>query len=188
MKLFKMNNWELTLREEIWGLAPFKTLLDRDKTKDKEVANAEILFIWYYCDVQSDFLIIPEETREKEIIKQIPALPKNWKKDKAIDEAIEFYEKMSTTIIQYLYKQAIRAAQDTADYIGNARALLNLTDNAGRPIYKINDITKGLKDVSIIMKNLKQAEKEVIKEAKDNEGKSKGSQQFNTFEGGLSID
>lgn len=187
MKLFKMTDWKLTLDEAVWGLTPFKTLLDRDKTKEKVIANGEMLFIWYYTDIKSDFLFLPEKERVKEIKSNIGALPDKWKPDKAVMTAIDFYRKMSETTIQYLYKKSQKSAQEVADYLSNTKVLLEDRDNSGRPIYKIGDITKAQKDISQIMKNLREAEKEVIKEAKDNEGKSKGQQQFNTFEGGLTI-
>lgn len=183
-----MKDWVLTVDEEVWGLRPFKKILERDKSKEKELANAEVLFIWYWCDVKSDYLLMKESDRLKELIKDIPALPKNWKKDKVIDEAIELYKKLSRTILQDLYIKALKSAQDVGDYLQNTKALLYERDKADRPVTKIADITRGLKDVKIIMKDLKLAEKEVIKEIEDNEGRQKGSKSFATFEDGLSID
>lgn len=186
MKLFQMKNWVLTLDEEVWGLRPFKALLDRDKSKDKEIANSEMLFIWYYIDVKSNFLMLPEKEREEAIKKEIDGLPDDWKMDAKVKEAIEFYKKYSETVLQFLYKKAVKAANDVGDYLEKTNVLLNERDRTDKPIYKIKDITNGLKDVKIIMKNLKEAEKEVIKEAEDNEGKTKGSKKYNTFEEGLS--
>ena len=180
-----MEDWKLTLDPQVWGLAPFKVLLDRDKTKSKKIANAEMLFIWYYTDIKSDYLFISEDKRVEEIKKNLPVLPKAWKIDKEIQAAIDFYKKMSETIIQYLYKKAMKSAQDAADYLGDTAALLNEKDNAGRPIYKLKDITSGLKDIKIIMRDLKEAEREVIKEIEDSVGKSSGSQKFNMYEEGF---
>jgi hypothetical protein len=95
------------------------------------------------------------------------------------------YKEYSVTVLQQLYKQSVKAAQEVGNYLENTRELLHERDNAGRPVIKVSDITRGLKDVKIIMKDLRAAEKEVIKETKDNEGRSKGSRQFNTFEEGL---
>lgn len=185
MNLFTMVDWKLTLDPQVWGLTPFRVLLERDKTKDKVVANAEMLFIWFYTDIKSDYLFLGEKERAEEIKKNIHALPKDWKIDKEIEDAIAFYKKSSETIIQYLYKKAMRSAQDAADYMGETASLLRQLDNSGKPIYRIRDITGGLKDVKIIMRDLKEAEREVIKETEDNVGKSSGSQKFNLFEGGF---
>lgn len=183
-----MKDWTLSISEEVWGLVPFKKILDRDKTKDKSVANAEMLFIWYWCDVKSNYILMPEEERLQELKKDISGLPKNWKKDKIIDDAIEFYKKRSESVLQKLYKNAIQSAIDVGNYLENTDALLKERDAKGSPTTKISDITRGLKDVKTIMKDLKAAEKEVIKEQEDNDGKTKGSRSFNTFEDGLTID
>lgn len=180
-----MKNWVLTVHEELWGLTPFKKLLERDKTKEKTVANAEVLFIWYWTDIKSDYLLMNEKDRLEELKKDIPGLPKGWKKDKLIDEAIDLYEKLSTTILQELYKKALKSAKEVGDYLENTKALLYERDKQDKPVTKISDITRGLKDIKIIMKDLKAAEKEVIKETEDNEGKTKGAKSFNLFEDGL---
>lgn len=185
MKLFKMKNWQLTVSEEVWGLSPFKKLLDRDKSKEKQVANAEVLFIWYWCDIKSNYLLMNEKDRLEELKKDIPGLPKKWKKDEYIDECIDLYKKLSTTILQELYQKALQSAKDVGDYLENTKALLYERDKQERPVTKISDITRGLKDVKIIMKDLKAAEKEVIKETEDNEGKQKGAKSFALFEDGL---
>lgn len=182
MKLFQMKNWVLTLDEEVWGLRPFKALLDRDKTKDKVLANSEMLFIWYYTDIKSNFLMLPKGERVEAIKKEIEGLPEKWTIDDKVEEALEFYKSNSETVVQQLYKQAVKAANDVGDFLEKTNVLLNERDKADKPIYKIKDITSGLKDVKIIMKNLKEAEKEVIKETEDNEGRTKGSRKFNTFE------
>ena len=180
-----MKNWVLTVDEEVWGLSPFKKLLERDKSKDKEVANAEVLFIWYWTDVKSDYLLMDETDRLVELKKDIPGLPKNWKKDKVVDEAIELYTKLSSTILQKLYRDAVKSAEEVGNYLRNTKALLHERDKMERPVTKVGDITKGLKDVKIIMKDLKAAEKELIKETESNEGKNKGAKSFALFEDGL---
>lgn len=188
MKLFRMKDWNLTVDEECWGLEPFKKILERDKSKEKETAFAEVLFVWYWADVKSDYLLMKEPERLEELKKDIPGLSKTWKKDKVVDEAIVLYKKLSRTILQDLYVKALDSAQAVGDYLQNTEKLLYERDKADRPVTKISDITRGLKDVKIIMKDLKLAEKEVIKEIEDNEGKLKGSKSFATFEDGLSLD
>lgn len=188
MKLFEMKDWNLTVEEEVWGLSPFKKILERDKTKDKVVANAEVLFIWYWTDIKSDYLLMDDKSRLIELKKDISGLPKNWKKDKVIDEAIMLYEKLSSTILQELYRKALKSAKDVGNYLENTEALLHERDKMERPVTKIADITRGLKDIKIIMRDLKAAEKEVIKETQDLENKTKGSRSFALFEDGLSFD
>tara|TARA_R110002124_G_scaffold281430_1_gene455723 strand:- start:86253 stop:86807 length:555 start_codon:yes stop_codon:yes gene_type:complete len=184
MKLFEMKNWSLTVSEEAWGLVPFKKILDRDKSKDKSRALAEVLFVWFWSDIKSDYRIMEPEIRLEELKKDIANLPNKFVIDDIIQGAIDCYEKHKT-IIQKLHEKSLVSANDVGNYLENTKALLEERDNQGRPIIKIADITRGLKDVKIIMKELKETEKEVIKEQHDTSGKKKGSKEMNIFEDGL---
>lgn len=184
MKLFIMKDWNLTVSEEAWGLGPFNKILKRDKTKNKDRANAEMLFIWFFCDIKSNYLLMSPKDREEELKKDIVGLPKNWKKDKVVDDAIAFYLKFDT-VIERLYKQSLQSAYSVGNYLANTDALLAERDNRGMPTIKVADITRGLKDIKVIIKELKNTEKEVIKEQEDNDNKTKGSKKFSLFEDGL---
>jgi len=186
MKIFKFKNWQLIVSEEAWGLLPFKKLLDRDKTEGKAVAHAEMLFIWYWCDVKSNYTVMDEKDRLRELKNDVAGIPKGWKKDKVMDEAIAFYMKFET-VIQRLHRQSLVSAHECGNYLENTKALLEERDNSGRPVMKIGDITKGLKDVKIIIKELKITEQEVIKEMENNDAKKKGSKSFNLFEDGFKV-
>lgn len=184
MKLVQMKNWELIASEEIWGLGPFKKILERDKTKDKTKAHKELLFIYFYCDIKSDYLQLSEAYREQEIKNDI-GLPSGWKKDDVIADAIKLYEDRSVSVIGKLYKQASKAASDIGDYLENTKELLDERDVNGKPIYDISKITAAIDKVPKLMANLKAAYKEVVKEEESLEGRKKGSQTMGMFEDGL---
>jgi len=184
MKLFELKNWQLSVSEETWGLSPFKTLLDRDKSKEKEVALAELMYIYHFCDIRSDYNSMSEENRKKELRKDISGLPKNWKVDKSVQIAIDFYNSHET-IIQRLYKQTSKAAGDVGDYLENTRELLDERDLQGKIVTDINKITQSIQRIPKLMADLKSAYKEVVKEQEDLNNKKKGSKSFNTFEDGL---
>lgn len=185
MNLFKLVNWQLEVEEVVWGLEPFNKLLIRDKTKGKEKALKDMLFIYYFGDIRSDYSYLTDEKqRVIEIIKDM-GLTKNWKIDPILQVAIDFYIERSTTIIGKLYKAASKSANDVAEYLEGTKTLLSERDDKGKPVHTINTITAALKQVPGIMKDLKTAEKEVIKEKEDNIGKSKGARTFGMFEDGL---
>lgn len=183
MKLFKMKDWQLHISEEVWGLMPFKKILDRDKSKTKARANAEMLYIYYFCDIKSDYLSMSEEDRKIELIKDIPSLPKKWKLDSIMQEAIDFYLKFDT-VIEKLYRQSLKSATAIGDYLERTNVLLEERDSQGKPIYDIAKITTSVQKIPKLMSDLKLAYKEVIKEQED-DNKKKGSKKFNTFEDGL---
>ena len=184
MKLFEMKDWQLIISEEAWGLLPFKALLDRDKTKNKTRANAEMLFVWFFCDIKSNYLLMDKETRTAELKKDLLGLPPKWELDAKVQAAIDFYSKFET-VVERLYKQSLRAAYEVGNYLDSTKELLTERDVAGKVITKMTDITRGLKDVNAIIKELKITETEVLKEQVDTANKKKGSKKFNTFEDGF---
>ena len=187
MKLVEFKNWELTASEEIWGLTPFAKLLKRDKTKDKEQANKELLFIFFFCDIKSNYLQMNQVDRIEEIKKDI-GLPEDWKIDPDLQQAIDLYIKLTGSVIEKLYRQATKAASDVGDYLENTDQLLAERDMNGKPVTDITKITASIDKVPRLMANLRAAYEEVVKEQRSTEGRKKGSQTMNTFEDGLTID
>lgn len=188
MKLFEMKKGELIVSEEAWGLSPFYKLWKRDKSKDKIRANAEVLYIWYFCDIKSDYLLMDEEDRHTELKKDIVGLSPKWEADALVKDALEYYKKRSITVIQRLYLQSLKSASDIGDYLENTKALLEERDANGKPIYDIAKITTANDKIPRLMGNLKAAYKEVVKEQEDTANKKKGSQSFNLFEDGISFE
>jgi hypothetical protein len=184
MKLFKMKDWNLQATEEAWGVSAFKKLLDADKSKEKTTAMKELLYVYFYCDIKSDFTILPEKERGDAIKSEI-GLPAKWTHGKEIDEAIRVYKEYSQTTIQRLYQQSLKSAQDIGNYLENTDVLLAERDNNGKPVTDISKITASLQRIPKLMADLKSAYKEVVKEQEDMEGKKKGSRTMNTFEDGI---
>lgn len=183
--LFDMNkDGVLTISPEAYSLLPFKAIWERDKNKDKNIALKELAFVFFFCDIKSNYMITPEEVRDQEIARDI-GLPKGWKKDKVIESALDYYNNHSKSIIVKLYESSLQSANDVANYLNNTKALLEERDDRNKPVYTISAITTGLKSIPVIMRDLKAAYKEVVKEADDNDDKKKGKQQYNTFETGL---
>ena len=184
MKLFTMDRqFNLTVSEEAWGLAVFNKLLKRDKTKNKEIAMKEMLFIWYWCDIKSSYLLLDDEDKLRDI-KKDTMLPENWEPDEHIWAAIDFYNS-EKSIIEQLYVDALTSARAIGAYLRNTDELLKERDMQGKVVTDIAKITAANQKVPILMKNLKDAYKEVVREREDNEGKTKGSKKFNVYEDGL---
>jgi hypothetical protein len=183
--LFDMNkDGVLTISPEAYSLLPFKTIWDRDKSKDKGKALKELALVFFYCDIKSNYLITPEDMRISEIAKDI-GLDSKWNADSAVMNAIEFYTKKSKSIIVELYEASLQSANDISEYLKGTKELLNERTDKGTPVTTVSQITTALKSVPIIMRDLKNAYKEVIKESEESDGKSKGKQQYNPFETGL---
>jgi hypothetical protein len=181
MKLFEMKNWELRVADQVWGFSVFKKLLTRDKSKDKERALKEMLFIWHYCDIKSDYLHLADlEERASEIKKDI-MLPKTWKIDEYVQAAIDFYKK-DRSVVEKLYRDALASAHAIGDYLSRTNELLAERDAQGKIVTDIAKITQSVSKMPKLMADLKAAYKEVLKEKEDKEGRKKGSRSFNVFE------
>ena len=184
MKLFEVKGWDLVVTEEAWGLLPFKRLLERDTTKEKEVALKEALFIYFFCDIKSNYLSFDKEIRTSEIKKDI-GLDEDWEMDSAIEEACQLYLKLNQSVIEKLYLQALHSAEAIGNYLENTAELLEERGRDGKPVYDISKITIANEKIPKLMANLKLAYREVVKEREDNENKKKGARKFNMYEDGI---
>lgn len=187
MNGFILKEGSLTVEDQLWGLLPFKKILKSDKSRDKDKAIKEMLFIYYYCDIKSDYLIMEPKTRINEIKKDI-GLNDDWKIDSRMQEAIDFYEARSLTVIGKLYKNALKAANDVSEYLTLTGELLAERDNNGKPVNTITTIVGGISKIKTVMQDLKAAEKELIKEQVETEGRMKGKQEMGLYEQGLSFE
>ena len=184
MNGFLLKEYVLTVEDNMWGLEKFKKILKRDKSRDKDRALKEMLFIYYYSDIKSDYLIIDSKFRIEEIKKDI-GLPEDWRIDSVLQEAIDFYEERSLTVVGKLYKNALAAANDISEYLTKTKELLEERDERGKPVTTLTTIVGGISKIKTVMQDLKAAEKELIKERIETEGKMKGKQSMGMFELGL---
>jgi hypothetical protein len=188
MNGFILKDGVLSVEDQCWGLSPFKKILKRDKTRNKDMSLKEMLFVYYYADIKSDYLIIPDlKERTKEIINDVE-LPNDWKIDNVMEEAIIFYENRSLTVIGKLYRDALTSVHEMSEYLKKTGELLNERTANGGTVTTLSMIAGTQEKLPKIMQNLKIAEKEVLKEKSELEGKMKGKQTFGMFEEGLNID
>ena len=182
MNLFEFDKVTFIVKptEEALLLKPFSDIWKRDKTKNKSIALKEIGFVWFYCDVKSPFLILPVKERTLEIKKDLE-LPKEWKKDKIVDAAIEYYNSYKTQI-ERLFEGALTVANTITDICLNSKDYITSSDDKIAASQKLNSL---LKELPTSMQKLKDAEKQYLKESDEKSGTKKGSQTFNTFEEGL---
>ena len=61
IKLFKYEQFKLTISEEALLLKPIKAVWDRDKSKNKQKALMELGFIYFMNDPRSDYQYLVDE-------------------------------------------------------------------------------------------------------------------------------
>lgn len=181
IKLFKYENYTVTISEEALLLKPFKKIWLRDKSKSKEKALSELGFIYFYCDPRSDYQYLIDDEERATAIKQGEGLSKDWKPDVLIEEAINFYNSFKPTSALLL--------EDTRIAVFKLRTLLrnidlNQTDDKGKPVYTLNTITATIKQIPALVKDLDEAEKAINSELRE-VGKMRGQGEKTIFEDSL---
>ena len=180
--------YEVTFSPLLLTIEKFKKIVTRDKSKDKDLALKEIAYIYHFADIRSDYMYKTNlEERSQEIIKDLK-LPKNWKVDADLEEAIKLYKERSVTVNSVLYESACLAAFEIAEYLKETKSLLEERTEKGGAVTNINSITGALSKIPSIMRDLTAAHAELIKEQKLTEGRTKGSKSFNTYEDGLNFE
>lgn len=183
MKLFKYEGYKVVISEEAFALKVFRQIWNRDRSVNKDKAIMELGYVYFMIDPRSDYqYLVDEEERSKAIIEG-EGLPNNWKPDKIVTEAMQFYSRFKPTAALLL--------EDTRVAVEKLRKLLrdiNLqdTDDKGRPLYTLNTITATIKQVPSLAKDLDEAERALSSEMR-NEGKMRGQGEKTIFEDNLDL-
>lgn len=183
MKLFKYEGYKVVISEEAFALKAFRKIWNRDRRVNKDKAIMELGYIYFMADPRSDYqYLVDEEERSKAIIEG-EGLPNNWKPDRAVTEAMQFYSRFKSTAALLL--------EDTRVAVEKLRKLLRnidlqKTDDKGRPVYTPNTITATIKQVPSLAKELDEAERALASEMR-NEGKMRGQGEKTIFEDNLDL-
>lgn len=183
MKLFKYEGYKVVISEEAFALKVFRQIWNRDRSVNKDKAIMELGYVYFMIDPRSDYqYLVDEEERSKAIIEG-EGLPSNWKPDKIVTEAMQFYSRFKPTAALLL--------EDTRVAVEKLRKLLRdidlqETDDKGRPVYTLNTITATIKQVPSLAKDLDEAERALASEMR-NEGKMRGQGEKTIFEDNLDL-
>lgn len=183
MKLFKYEGYKIVISEEAFALKPFRMIWNRDRTIGKDKAIMELGYIYFMEDPRSDYQYIIDRDERSLAIIESEGLPSNWKPDKVIIEAMEFYSSFKPTSALLL--------EDTRYAVDKVRKLLRdidleAEDDRGRPVYTIDKILAAIKQVPALVKDLDEAEKALASEMKLG-GKMRGQGEKTIMEDSLDI-
>jgi hypothetical protein len=171
------------ISEEAYLLKPFKDLWNRDRTKGKERALAEMGFIYFMEDFKSDFSdIVNEEDRRSEII-SVLEFPPDWEEDKLVRNARDFYRKRSEEITPLLLLRDSKVVIDKMREYFREVDFLAL-DDKGRPKYDIDKLARVVERSASILDNLTKLETMIKKEIQSKKDRV-GSKTKATFEDGM---
>lgn len=183
MKLFKYEGYKIDIAPEALALVPFKKIWNRDRSASKDRAISELAYVYFMVDPRSDYQYHVDEEERSAAIKEGEGLSPDWKPDKLVQEAMEFYGKFKPTAALLL--------EDTRYAVEKLRRLLrdiNLEekDEKGKPVYTLNTITATIKQVPGLAKDLDEAERALASEMR-NQGRMRGQGEKTIMEDSLDI-
>ena len=181
MKLFKFEQYKITISEEAFALKPFKQIWNRDKSQNKDRAISELSYIYFMQDPRSDYqYLVDEEERARAIIEG-EGLPLDWEPDKLVKEALDFYNQFKPTSALLL--------EDIRFMIDQYRKKLRSMASNGfdeLTVKELKDINALIKAIPSLVKDLDEAEKALSTEMR-NQGKMRGQGEKTIFEDSLTV-
>ena len=174
-RLLKYEGYKLTFEPELLTIKVFKKLHQRDKTKDKSKFIQELGYIYFFVDPRSDYQIYTDENdRHKEIVEGM-GLPDDWKVDKELKDAMDYYSSFKPIAALLL--------DDTRVMVNGYRyKLRELTANmSDLEVREIKDIGAIIKQIPSLVKDLDEAERTLNKELIQND-KVRGSAEKAMYE------
>ena len=177
MKLIKYENFTLDISDEALLVGPIRKLYNQDRTKGKETFFKQMSILYFVYDPRSNYSYLTNDAdRLLEVLAQ-----------EGIDfkEAIEIYKKLNQTT-------SLLLLQDTRLCIDKVRKFLrtidlNATDDKGKLLNPINQVTSTIKQIPQLAKDLADAEKALSKEIEE-QSKARGNSEMSLFDNGLNLD
>jgi len=183
MKIFEIENNNVTYAPQALLLKPFKELWERDKSKSKGRAKDELAYIWYMEDVRSDFYdIVDEDERRTEVLKFLTELPPSYKEDAAIKTAKKEYKRLSEGMAVKLLKDAMIMIQKMR--VAMLATDFDERDKSGKPIHDIDKVMRYVDRIPTLLKSLKETYREIEREAQE-QHLMRGDRIKSTFEEGI---
>lgn len=184
MKLFKEENFEVSISEEAYTIKAFSDLIRRDKDKHKRNALTELSFLYFFIDPRSDFNYILDQDEKMSEIKAAIGLPESWKPDDRVLKAMDMYKKMTHTISSITLQDLEFALDKIRCYIRDFD--LHSVDDKGKPIIPIGAFAEAVKKVNTLIPEIQKTKEAVDKEIIENE-KIRGNKQKKILEDGSDI-
>lgn len=181
MKLFKYEGYKVVISEEAFALKPFRVIWNRDRSVKKDTAITEMAYIYFMSDPRSDYQYIIDEDERSKAIMEGEGMPPKWKPDKAVKEAMEFYESFKPTSALLL--------EDTRVVVDNVRKTLrsfSFEDMEEKDrVNALKSITAVVASIPKLIKDLDEAEKAIKADMQAASGTVRGQKEKALLEDGL---
>lgn len=184
MHIVEYENYQIQPTQEALLIGPIRKLYNADKTKTKDKFLQLMSVLYFYVDPRSSYsYITDDQERLKEIIIQ-EGLPKDFKIDKTLQDAIDIYKKHIITSSYLLLQDTKIAIDKVREFLRNVD--LSEMDDKGKPRYTINSITQAIKQIPQLSKDIIEAERVIAKEIEE-QGRARGIKDKTLMEDGILI-
>ena len=187
MEIIRWKDNAVEITPQAYSIKVFRDIWNADKTKLKDKAVFDLTMLYFMYDPRSDYQIYINEEERNEIIKQHMGIP-NWKASKLFIEAIPVYEELTTTTASMVIKNNRILLDEVIKFATNLKldSTTNM-DEKGRPIYKMADITKTIKDSNDLVAKILETEKLVNQQIEEQSSKMRGSGERSIGDNGFSF-
>lgn len=181
MKLFELDeSYNLIFHTELFLLKDFRDL--RDDRNDVGILFKELGYIYYFCDMKSDFQFEINPLKRKEDIKRYVGLDKSWEPDDFINTCMDVYDFLSQSVGTRLLETAFLTVDKFTAQI--KRIDLNERDKNGKPIWNQKQIMDMAKNIPDLLELVEKAEAQFVKD-QGKETKLKGNKVKTLYEDGF---
>ena len=103
LKIIDLKDSKIIVAPECLVIEPFKSVWEKDKSKDKTYAFNVIKYTWYYASFKSPFFQHNDTDKHKLIVEHILKEPK-FKMTQELLDCINMYDKIHTTPAMRLFR------------------------------------------------------------------------------------
>lgn len=185
MHILEYNNYQIEPTQEALLIKPIRELYNADRTKNKDKFLQQMSILYFYIDPRSSYSYITDDkTRMEEILSQ-EGLPKDYKIDKKLQEAMDIYKKHMITTSYLLLQDTKVAIDKVREYLRDID--LTLTDDKGKPLHTLSTVTQTIKQIPQLAKDIMEAERIVSKEIEEQAQARGGNDRNSLFEEGVKL-
>lgn len=184
MGIFRIKDNKVIIDPILLTIPEFKSIWERDTTKDKSIAEQELLYTFFMSEQKKDsnpYIDYSESTKSESIIKDHVKI-KDWKPDglviRAIEKNIEFQERGNGSL--RMLNSLKKSRENLINFFNNLD--IEQTDDKGKPIYKPAEILKAMKEAEGAISTIEALEEKVKREDITKKGRGQKNIKASEFE------
>lgn len=179
--MFKVENRVVKPEPDVLLIPVFKKIWDRDKSTKKERAMKELAYIEFCVSPRptNPYAEYPEETKEEKVAGDL--FGKKWKPDKAVNDAMAWYEDWidKSSIGLRLYRANLKTINKLIVFLESLE--LSERTKAGNMLHDPKKVMGYTEESQQVLKGLKTLKEQIISEDYST-SRFKGGNQISEFE------